>query len=155
MRFENSPIDLVEDKNFDKRELYHIDIHWETEPPSGGKAYKLWVLAKPHVEYMIYLMGVMSTDELYKIRVAIEQDSVPDFFLSIVDEFYQTKIKSGYVLSIRLTNTPIFDYNEHKKFLVPKEPKHKSRNLLDVVPVVHPRIPTATNKAIQNILRKS
>ena len=159
MLFENSPIDLIEDKNFDKRELYTIDIHWECDIPGGGtgkgRKYRQWKLAKPHVEYIIFLMGVMSTDELFKIKTAIAEGLVPDFFSSIVDEFYQAKIKSGYILSIRLTNTPLFDYNDHKKFDVPKEPTFKSRGgLIGVVPQIHPRIPVATNKHIENVLNK-
>lgn len=155
MRFEKSPLDYIDDKNFEKRELYNIEIHWLAPVPQGGKDYKLWVRAKPHVEYMIYLMGVMSTDELYKIKQGISEGLVPDYFEPIVDEFYRSKLKSAYVLSINLTNAPTFEYNDPKKLAVPKEPKHQTKNLLTVVPAVHPRIPVATSEQIKQILRKS
>lgn len=150
--YSQSPIDLITDKNFNKRELYHIKIHWEAPIPKGGKAYKLWVLAKPHIEYMIYLMGVMSTDELYSIRLAIINNNVPKFFLNIVDQFYNAKRQNAFVLEIHLTEFEIFDYNDHSKFAVPKTPKHEAKKALVVVPEVHPRIPVATANQIRKFL---
>lgn len=155
MPFDKSPLDYIEDKNFDKRELYNIDIHWVAPVPGGGKTYKLWVLAKPHVEYMIFLMAVMSTDELFKIKQGIAEGLVPDYFTDIVEKIYQIKRDNAFLTTIHLTTAPIFDYTDHRKFDVPKQPKHQSRKLLTVVPAVHPKIPVATSKQIAQLLRKS
>lgn len=153
MLYENSPIDLIDDIHFDKRELYNIDIHWQAPIPEGGGRYKRWVRLKPHVEYMIYLLGVFSTDELYKVQLAIEENRVPPFFAAIVAEFYKVKTKGGYLASITLTETPDWNYNDKIKLVVPKE-RHKQRSLVSVISAIHPRIPLATNKQIQSILKK-
>ena len=93
-KYEKNPFEVIEHKSFDKRMMYEIDISWNVVPPSGGKKYKLWVLMKKHVEYMIYLFSVMSTDELFKIKQAIEDEIVPNYFKEIIEQFYQVKQKS-------------------------------------------------------------
>jgi len=150
-QYELAPIDLITDQSFNLREMYHIDIKWLTPVPQGGKAYRLWVLLKPHVNYMIYLMAVMSTEELYKIKLTIDEGLVPSAFAAIVDEFYQTKQKGGFVTQVNLTKLDIFDYTDHKKFAVPKTPKHSAKQLLPVVPAIHPKIPVATAREIQKV----
>jgi hypothetical protein len=89
---------------------------------------------------------------LYKIKVAIEEGKVPPYFLHIVEEFYKTKQKGGFLLSIDLTELEIFDYTDHRKFSVPKEPVFKVKEAITVVPKVSPRIPTATTRQLQQII---
>lgn len=153
-KYEKSPFELIDVTNFDKRNLYDIKIHWHVFPPKGGKKYKLWVLMKKHVEYMIHLFSVMSTDELYKIKVGIEEGITPDYFKDIVQSFYEIKNKGGYLTSINLTNSEVFDYNNHESFKVPTEAIFKSRTLIPVVPNLKANIPTATASQIAEILRK-
>lgn len=152
-KFEKTPFEIIDQQNFDKRTMYDINIRWNLVPPSGGKKYKLWVLMKKHIEYMIFLFGIMSTDELYKIIVAIDKEIVPDYFRDIVQQFYQAKQKGGFVTSITLTNSDVFDYNDHQKFKIPTEAKFNVRKLINSVPNLKPNIPIATSNQIAKYLR--
>lgn len=152
-QYEKNPFEVIDNKNFDKRMMYEIDIRWNVTPPSGGKKYKLWVLMKKHVEYMIYLFSVMSTDELFKIKQAIEEEIVPSYFKEIVDQFYQVKQRSGFLTAIKLSNGEVFDYVDHESFKIPADTKFNVRQLIRSVPNLKPNIPTATTQQISKLLK--
>lgn len=153
--YELTPIEAAKATNLEQRSLYPMNIRWDCNPPNNpSNAYKIWVRFKPHSEYMIQLFGVLSTDELYRIRVAIQDELVAPFFNPIVGKFYETKTNSGFLTEVILPRYELFIYNDKQKFMVPTEKVHSQRKLIVSVPEVHPNIPVATSEQIRQILQK-
>lgn len=147
-----NPIETIQPKKLELRSLYLIDVHWNCEPPPNpSKAYKLYVKVKPHVEYMIHLFGVLSTDELYTLK----QSNIPTMFIPIIDKFYDAKKSGGFVTKVELSSYELFNYANKSSFAVPKQPIHKQFTLVPKVPKITPNIPVATQEQIQAFARKA
>lgn len=151
-----TPYAAAEPANFEKRALYAIDIHWEVlPPPNPSKRYKQYVKCKPHIEYMVQLFGVMSTDEMYKIILAIGHGKVPKAFSEIAKEFYRVKKVGGFVVDITIEDLQLWNYENNEDFIVPSTPVHEQRKLIHDVPDVVPVIPTATMEHIQALTQNA
>lgn len=156
-----TPIEAANAKNLELRHPHTVEIAWHYFPHEGRK-YRLYKRAKNHVETQIKWMAILSTDELFRIKKAIENGIVPNFFKPIVDEIYRVKKQGEHVVSLSIgddvSKFPLFYYDSEEAWGNPGIPKqaatkNKPGDLLiqNAVKAAHQRIP----QNVLDILQRS
>ena len=151
-KYKQNPIELLQPKNMEARSLYVLDIKWDCYPPNNpSRAHKLYVKVKPHVDYMLHLFAVLSTDELWKLQLYHKDGLIPDMFRPFINQFYESKQKDSFITKFVVKSYILFDYESKSSFIVPSKPTHKQMSLIAKVPEIHPNIPVATREQIQRL----
>lgn len=126
-----TPIEAANAKKIEIRDTHTIEVHW-LYFPVAGKNYRHYLKQKAHIEVQIRWLAVLSTDELYRVITAIQNESVPSFFTDIVNTIYQTKKQGQHVIEIsvgdNVSKMPLFDYINSEKWDNPLIPKNKEVN---------------------------
>lgn len=126
-----TPIEAASAKKIEVRDTHVVEIHWLFFPVSG-RNYRHYLKQKAHIETQIRWLSVLSTDELYRVIVGIQNQEVPSFFSEIVNTIYQTKKQGQHVISIsvgdNVSKMPLFDYVDSEKWDNPLIPKNKEVN---------------------------
>lgn len=126
--FTQTPIEAAQAKNLDARSPHTVEVRWVFFPHTGGK-YRHYLKQKEHIELQIRWLAILSTDELYRVKVAIDNGFVPSFFKDIVDTIYQAKQKGQHVVEItvgdNISKMPLFDYEDEKSWKNPMVPNHE------------------------------
>lgn len=127
-KYNLTPIEAAQAKKIEIRDTHTIVIHW-LYFPVAGKNYRHYLKQKAHIETQIRWLAVLSTDELYRVVLAIQNQDVPSFFSEIVNTIYQTKKQGQHVIEIsvgdNVNKMPLFDYNDSEKWNNPLLPKNK------------------------------
>lgn len=158
--FKLSPIEAAEAKGLSMRSPHTVLVKWLYFPQKGGKKYRKYLKAKSHVETQIKWLAILSTDELFRIKEAIRNGIVPDFFKEIVASMYQAKQKGQFVVSIEVGDKesvfPLFEYEDETKWNNPGIPtdtitKTGPAEILLPKPKVNvPKIPQSVIQTLNN-----
>ena len=128
MQYLLTPIEAANAKRLDARDTHTIEIHWLFFPVAGSK-YRHYLKQKTHTETQIKWLAVLTTDELFRIKQAIENQQVPSFFKEIVDTIYSFKQQGKHVISIsvgdNVSKMPLFEYEDGSKWQNPNVPTNK------------------------------
>jgi len=157
--FKLTPIEAAEAKNLNKRTPHKVNIRNLYFPLTGGKNYGLYTKVRKHVLIQIQWMTILSTDELFRIKEAIKNGLVPNFFEPIVNEIYAYKQRGEFVISLTIGDNkskfPVFDYENKEAWSNPGIPTNTTFNT-EPVGLVMPKpkvtVPSVPQSAI-NILR--
>lgn len=124
-----TPIEAAQAKNLTARSPHAVSVQWLFFPQTGGNKYRHYLKQKQHVELQIRWLAILSTDELFRVKLAITEGSVPSFFKDIVDNIYQTKNQGMHVVSITIgdnvSKMPLFDYENGKSWDNPSVPANE------------------------------
>ena len=128
MQYTLTPIEAANAKRLDLRDTHTVEIHWLFFPLKGN-AYRHYLKQKAHAEEQIKWLAVLTTDELYRIKQAIDNQQVPSFFKEIIDTIYNFKQQGKHVVSISvgdgISKMPLFDYVDDSKWKNPSVPTNK------------------------------
>lgn len=121
--YSKTPVDAAKATRFNERILQTLDIKWKVYPPNNpSKAYKLWVKNKAHIEWMIPKLMVMHSDELFRVREAINVGEVPAMFADIINFISNNMEEIRFTGEFTVENYIPFNYDENEKMKV-KRPK--------------------------------
>lgn len=127
-KYNLTPIEAANAKKIEARDTHAIEIHWLFFPVAG-KNYRHYLKQKAHIETQIRWLAILSTDELYRVIVAIQNQEVPSFFFEVVNTIYQTKKQGQHVIEISIgdnvSKMPLFDYTSTEKWSNPLIPKNQ------------------------------
>lgn len=123
--YNKTPVEAAAVVNLNLRSPHKVNVRWLYFPVQGRK-HGAYTKAKEHVETQIRWLAVMSTDELFRVKEAIERGEVPSIFASIVQEMYNVKKTGAHVVEISIgdgeTVFPLFEYEDKTSFLNPGIP---------------------------------
>lgn len=125
MKYTKTPIEAGQVDRLSLRTPNKINVRFNTFPVKGRK-YRLYLKCKKHMEEQIEWLTVLSTDELYRVKLAIAQELVPEIFKDTVNSFYDLRRKGMFVTEIIVGNGevfPVFEYENEKLFLGYELPK--------------------------------
>jgi hypothetical protein len=125
MKYLITPIEAAQPKRLDLRDTHTVETHWLFFPATGS-AYRQYLKQKKHVEEQIKWLAVLTTDELYRVKQAIDNQQVPSFFKEIIDTIYSFKQQGKHVISIsvgdNINKMPLFEYEDDSKWQNPTVP---------------------------------
>ena len=131
-KYTKTPIEAAQAKNINLRSPHTVEVHWNYFPLKGRK-YRAYLNLKAHIETQIKWLAILDTNELYRIKLAIDAGDVPVFFKPIIDEIYATKQRGKHVVEITIgdnaSDFPIFEYATDESLnnpLVPTDATTKS-----------------------------
>lgn len=111
--YKQTPIEAANAVNLSLRFPHAIKFNWNYFPLKGGKKYRQYVKLKEHVEKQIKWLAILSPDELFRVKEAIQNELVPFFFKEIVDVIYKAKNSGSHIIEITIgdgVDFPLFEY---------------------------------------------
>ena len=105
------PSYYINQEQLKRRVPNEIKVKFLVEPPTSGRKMAQWRRIRTHITEQVQLFSVMSTDELFIIKQAIEQEKLPHIFLSIINLFYRNKSRFEPALGeVTINDFELFDY---------------------------------------------
>jgi hypothetical protein len=125
--FNMTPIEAARAKGLENRSPHTVEIRWAYFPHTGNK-HRQYTKQRDHIVAQVRWLAVLATDELFRIKQAIIDGSVPDFFSGIVDEIYKAKQQGKHVVELSIGDNvnkmPLFEYISESSWDNPGIPRN-------------------------------
>lgn len=151
-RYELTPLEASEATNFEVRIKPILRFNWNIDLPNNPSSlYKVWVKNKKHIELMFPNLLVMSSDELYRISRAIDNELVPPIFRDYIQYIKMNRDHIAFLGEIKIDVWEPFLYNDNEKLRKDFIPKAAKR-ITPLIPQIEGlNVPPALQEMLKGI----